>query len=364
VVDGSAQSEPFTWTADADRPFENSIESTERGSNLQQEAVMRKLPKRSAAFVEGVEGATVTIDQLRSLYNNVIYQDCLFNGDLYGQPIWLKQCRFYKRKFGGISNTRFKNASFQECEIIECDFYLVEMIEVLFEDCHFLRDNFNYGTIFTKTRLIRPRGLETNVNLHFVRNDQGEAELDEDLRHAPLPPFEKHASWERLRTFGQLPLFGVSFSVLVAIPVVAFLIGTYNEQVERLQELTSNDAEKLPPKAASLLEQLVYNLHPIPIPNLSFWLLISTVFLGTASMLYAIVCPPRVKEFSLERWTNEIGRSALHYLPLSWRHRWVRVVAFVCYLIGGFGTLLILIVKLVNAGKFIFAHATLPWWQW
>jgi hypothetical protein len=163
---------------------------------------------------------------------------------------------------------------------------------------------------------------------------------------------------------GRLPLFGISFSALVAIPVAAFLLGAYNEQVTHLQEWASTHAEKVPPVAASLLKQLADSLHPIPIPNLTFWLLISTLFLGTASMLYALVCPPRVKEFSLESWTSEIGRSALHYLPLSWRYRWARVIAGVCYLVGGFGTLLILIVKLSNAAKFIVANTTLPWWQW
>ena len=210
---------------------------------------------------------------------------------------------------------------------------------------------------------MRPRGLETNESLHVVHTT-ADARLDEDLINAPLRLIEKIASWERLRTFGRLPLFGVSFSALVAIPVVTFLLGAYNEQVGRLQEWASTHAEKLPPIATSSLEQLASRLHPIPIPSLTFWLFISTLFLGAASMLYAIVCPPRVKEFSLERWTDELRRPALHYLPLSWGHRWVRVVTGGCYLVGGLGTLLILIAKLLNAGKFIIANTTFPWWQW
>jgi hypothetical protein len=237
------------------------------------------------------------------------------------------------------------------------------MIGVRFEYCYFLRNHFIYGTIFTRTRLLLPHGLETNINLHFVRNDEGEAELEEDLRHAPLPLAEKFASWERLRTFGRLPLFGVSFSTLVAIPVVLFLIGTYNEQVGYLHEWVNSHGEKLPPVATPLLEQLASRLRPVPIPNLTFWLLISTVLLGIASFLYAVRCPPRIKEYSLEQWTNEIGRSGLHYLPLSWNQRPLRVVVYVCYLSGGFGTLAILLVKLVNAAAFILANTTLRWWQ-
>jgi hypothetical protein len=193
---------------------------------------------------------------------------------------------------------------------------------------------------------------------------EADAEVDEAVTNAPLPLIEKIASWERLRTFGRLPLFRVSFSTLVAIPVVTFLIGVYNEQVGRLQEWASIHTEKFPPLATSLLEQLASRLHLIPISNLTFWLLISTLFLGTASMLYALVCPARVKEFSLERWTDELRRPALHYLSLSWGHRWVRVIAGGCYLVGGAGTVLILIVKLWNTGKFIVANTTLPWWQW
>lgn len=62
--------------------------------------------------------------------------------------------------------------------------------------------------------------------------------------NAPLPLIEKKASWERLRTFGHLPLFGVSFSAVVAIPVMAFFIGVYNEQLGRFQQWASTQSEK------------------------------------------------------------------------------------------------------------------------
>jgi hypothetical protein len=323
---------------------------------------MPTLPKRSVPFAGTVEGTIVTRDLTQPSNRDIIYKDCRFEGD-FPPIVQFSRCRFDTCSFGFQGMTRFINTNFTGCEIIGCDFRDVELIGVLFQDCYFLRNKFDYTTAFQQTRFFRPRGLETNVNLHFVRNE-ADAQLDEDLANAPLPLIETIASWERLRTFGRLPLFGVSFSALVAIPVVIFLLGAYNEQVERLQEWASTHAEKLPTVASSLLEQFANRLHPIPIPNLTFWLLISTLFLGTASMLYALVCPARVKEFSLERWTDELNRPALHYLSLSWSHRWVRLVAGVCYLVGGFGTILILIMKLWNAGEFIIKNTALPWWEW
>jgi hypothetical protein len=324
---------------------------------------MRKMPKRSSPFAKILAGFEITLDLIRSDHYRIMYESCTFDGDLYGERIVFLECRFYRSGFGS-GRLRFIDALFVRCELIECNFERIEMQGVCFEDCYFYRNNFTHGTVFNQVRLIRPRRLETNINLHFVQTAGSLAVLDEDLKLARLPPIEKWASWERLRTLGRLPLFGVSLSTLVAIPVVAFLLGAYNDQVGRLQEWASSHADRLPPIAASVLEQLASRLHRIPIPTLTFWLLISTFFLGTASLLYTLFCPARVKEFSLESWTNEIGRSALHYLPLSWRYRWVRVIVGVCYSVGGFGTLLILIVKLINAGKFIVGNTTLPWWQW
>jgi hypothetical protein len=268
---------------------------------------------------------------------------------------------------------------------------LGQLFGASFKDSTLQSCTFSTDLIIKDMDMSGVRGLETCLHLDRVRLEGDYATLEHSLVNTlRLSPIEKFASWERLRTFGRPPLFGVSFSALVAIPTVTFLLGVYNEQVDRLHQEVGSLQEKvprlrqyvdlLPESVAAHSEELLAfvtslvlrivsiadSVHRIPIPNLTFWLLISTVLLGTASMLYALVCPPRIKEFSLERWTDELNRPALHYLPLSWSHRWVRVVAGVCYLLGGAGTLSILIMKLWNTGEFIIKNTELdlPWWQW
>src|SRR4051794_31618026 len=51
----------------------------------------------------------------------------------------------------------------------------------------------------------------------------------------------------------------------------------------------------------------------------------SVLELGRSS--YTMSCPARLQEFSLTRWRDELGRSSLHYLPLSWSRRWARLTS-------------------------------------
>jgi hypothetical protein len=160
---------------------------------------MRTLPKRkrTTPFEQTIEATTFEKwDQ--NEYHDILYINCKFEGDLYPSPRF-ESCRFDTCSFGPDNRTRFIGVMFVNCEIIRCDFGNVEITESRFENCLFLKNTFDYGTILAHTRLIQALGLQTNANLHLVRNE-GEAELDEDLIHAPLPLVEKIASWERLRT--------------------------------------------------------------------------------------------------------------------------------------------------------------------
>ena len=73
------------------------------------------------------------------------------------------------------------------------------------------------------------------------------------------------------------------------------------------------------------------------IRDLSLVLLVSTVLLAIASTLYTFFSPSRIKEFSRDQWCDQLGRSLLHYWPLAWQHRWMRLICFACYTLGGIG---------------------------
>jgi hypothetical protein len=177
--------------------------------------------------------------------------------------------------------------------------------------------------------------------------------------------------WEYLRVVGRLPLFGASYFALILIPIVFYGLALYNDQVELVRawaedirtwaELTS----AIPIRLANLLERLtdlaLWHLHPRPIPQLSFVLLVSTFFLAMGSTCYTFACPSRVKEFSRDQWCDQLGRSLLHYWPLAWKHRYIRLICIACYALGGAGALWVLGTKLWRVLLFICKYSPYPW---
>ena len=83
--------------------------------------------------------------------------------------------------------------------------------------------------------------------------------------------------------------------------------------------------------------------------------------LAVGSTLYTFFCPSRVKEFSRDQWCDQLGRSLLHYWPLAWKHRYIRLLCAACSALGGAGALVVLGTKVWHTGLFILQHST---WSW
>ena len=294
-------------------------------------------------------------DQCILEFEDCDFTDCTFKGG-YSSGVEPGSGR-HGGDVSGITRCRFYG-----CRFSRCDFSRVYIWAADFVGCIFDQSRFDHTSHLNYAHFVRgTRGFETCRGLHAVRIEkEHQTQLDSDVMSMPLPFSERLASWERLRTFGRLPLFGVSFSALVAIPVTTFLLAAYNDQIEHLREWTVAHSSEIPPR----FMQLADRVQTIPLPSLTFWLLVSTALLALASILYALMCPPRVKEFSLEQWVDQFGHPGLHYLSLSWRARWPRVIAFGCYCVGGTLTGLILIAKGYGAGRFIIENTMLPWWLW
>ncbi len=276
--------------------------------------------------------------------------DCNFLcGNADGHTVALRLafdwCEMRGRVGGGILDDRNQGA-----------FTRVRLIDSRFDNCLLDRIRFGHTVEFENVRLYNVQGLPSCAGLEQVQvAERGRELLNSDLMGAPVSALDRFASWERLRTFGRLPLFGTSLTALVAIPLLFFGLALYNDQLARLRHWSLRDG------VDRHLADMLLAIQPIPLPALSFWLLVSTLLLGVGATLFALACPPRVREFSLERWTDELRQSALRYLPLSWSRRLARAIAAPCYVIGGGGSLLILLIKLWNAGAFILANSTLPW---
>lgn len=159
---------------------------------------------------------------------------------------------------------------------------------------------------------------------------------------------ERYCDWEKVRTFGRMPLFGLSYSGLVLIPSYIYILAWYNHQVERLNKW-QGPANKW----------IGGHLQPLPMPSLYLLLLSSTVLLAIASTLYTVACPARIKEFTKDVWCDQLNKPLLHYWPVSWKFRTLRLISMCCYLFGGSGAIVVLICKIWNAGRYIIENSPL-----
>jgi hypothetical protein len=168
--------------------------------------------------------------------------------------------------------------------------------------------------------------------------------------------------WERLRIVGRLPLFGISYTALILIPIVFYGLALYNDKVELIRAWADQVIASPDHPWQRLAPLVLERLHPRPIPHQSLLLLISTVLLAAGSTLYTFFSPSRIKEFSRDQWCDQLGRSLLHYWPLAWKHRYIRLICAACYALGGAGALWVLGTKVWHTAVFIWENSTWAWW--
>jgi len=61
--------------------------------------------------------------------------------------------------------------------------------------------------------------------------------------------------------------------------------------------------------------------YPLPIPDRTTLLFVSSIFLAIGSTIFKVACPSRIQEFSETQWVEQHGHPRLHYLAvsMSWR---------------------------------------------
>lgn len=293
-----------------------------------------------------------------------------------------------------ITTYRLSERKFVGCTFEGCDFVWLSSLDnvggspsmhrIQFEDCD-LRDwSMSVGVLmecsFDRTRLVRcgvPRG--TRIQNVYLRDVEG-LNTFTGLEHALLRYDGVHLilhnqhlsrteligwtkmvpTWEFIRIIGNLPVFGISVSLLFALPLMGHLLALYNAQLARLQAWSEGIATQ---GTAPPYVEAIGNLHAIAFPANSLWLTVSTIVLGIASALYSVGCPQRVKEFTQAKWTDELQRPALSYLLHSWKRPKTRLICSILYAFGGIISLVILAVKLKNLIAAIYESTPLRWWE-
>ena len=220
-----------------------------------------------------------------------------------------------------------------------------------------------FKTKFHKTQLHSTRWAEVKSLPYaedLVTTAIAAAQPAEWVEEAKLNYFQRYCSWEILRAFGRLPLFGVSWVTLLSLLTYLYAMSWYNGQVRNLKGLTETAAHKaerahLGP-VGRLADATGDHLHELPMPSLIWLTLGSTVSLAFASAIYSLWCPSRVKEFSRDVWCDQLSRPLLHYLPAVWWYPIPRAICGFCYFFGGITAGIIVIpVKIFNAASYI-AH--------
>ncbi|MBC8240470.1 MAG: pentapeptide repeat-containing protein [Alphaproteobacteria bacterium] len=170
---------------------------------------------------------------------------------------------------------------------------------------------------------------------------------------------DRWLNWEIIGLAGRLPLFAASYSALILIPLFFYGLAFYNSKVQHMLDWAGSVAK--PDPNYNFAKIALETLHQQPIPSHSFVFIVSTVVLAFAATIYTFACPSRVKEFTQEVWVYQFGNALIQYWPYAWKYENLRIACAVCYLFGGGGVALVILIKVSRAATFIWNNSNLPW---
>lgn len=209
--------------------------------------------------------------------------------------------------------------------------------------------------IFYKTQMtcVRVTRKVEGLDSIFYQKDPS---FHDRFETAELNLIEKYFGWDNLRKIGRLPLFAASYLTLILIPLFYYGLAIYNREVVDLLNWakTVNNADPNYDIAKFFSE----TLHKQLIPTQSFVFVTSTAVLAIAATIYALFCPSRIQEFTRDVWTHQLGHPLVHYWPLAWKHRILRILCVLCYAVGGGGVLYVIFTKVFRAALFIWNNSS------
>jgi hypothetical protein len=280
---------------------------------------------------------TLRIDEPR-FFSSVTFRNTRF---VFGQAI----VAFHHCKFIGCSFSFPHNLitiHFFRSELEDCFFEDLSYSHLGFQRSEFRRVRFANPFSVNEIRMRTTKGLETCEGLESIsiQNPTLRYRFECDLQATPLPLAYKHLTWATLRGFGSLPFFGLSYGGTALILFLLSTIDLYNSLLGRLK-VRADSVDTF-----SSLQSFAERLNPLSLNWQMPTLLLGAVLLMIASTIYALKCPQVIKESSLERWTNELGKSAINYVPLTWRNSGWRWFCGICFLTGSGLTASVLIWRL------------------
>ena len=196
-----------------------------------------------------------------------------------------------------------------------------------------------YETILTDARMERLRGAPIARNLLTTRIERPVYYFESAI----LSLCDRWLDWQTVRIAGRLPVFGASYSALIAIPFFFYLLEIYNDKIALVRRWAEQTLARGAAADYYISSAILERLHPLPVPALSALLLISTIFLAIGATIYALGVPIS-RERSLASISGNTSSGSLRFIISQtpggegtgeWR------LCFL-YVVGGMGAMIVL----------------------
>ncbi|MFI4882519.1 MAG: pentapeptide repeat-containing protein [Phycisphaerales bacterium JB064] len=262
------------------------------------------------------------------------------------------------------SSTRAAN--FTQCSFRQCSFREVELNGTTFDNTSLRGSQFHLVRLssvkLSEVDLSNIKGL-FGPNRAFAHDSGIKDHHTESARfHRPwkirkgfigivdraVDLLERHAAhWERLRTIGQLRLFGVSYLAVIAITSYTLFARWHNTRVVSSARAAAERARQT--GEDDMWATLLGALPQLPTPAHLGYQLAATAALAIAATIYALWCPNEVREATEVGWTRRMGQPLWEYRSAKWSRAWARYSCLVLFLIGGAYTLWYLVARAGSA---------------
>jgi hypothetical protein len=235
----------------------------------------------------------------------------LRRADLSGAEF--RNCKFVDSKFDGaiLNNTRFL-----DCELNRASFQETDLSSVEMSACILDGTMFRQAKSFSQIRSLQTCRIEDRSN--DVYFDQSRCRF-----------LDRYLGWNRIRAVGELRLFLPSYAALILSIAVLSSIAFFNNQLRLGQTFALQLLERRVIDRP-LYEKLIEATQPVSPSWRHFAVLASTFAIALGATLY-LVCPSRVKEFTVDQWRYLADRPVFEYYADAWTFSATRIACVIAY---------------------------------
>jgi|GEM_PF-3972223 uncharacterized protein YjbI with pentapeptide repeats len=243
--------------------------------------------------------------------------------------------------------TDLRSASLSEAQLHQCSLYKVNAWQVNFFAADLKGANLTEATL-TNAKFEGTK-IDYKTNLRNIRFSD-HAAMD-DFSEMIIPGrWDRYISWSKLSFIMRIPLFGVSWSILIGLVTGINVVTWINQRVEANQniELLAISCLKSTPISEYIPHSIVL-LRPIPIPHSIPMLLIGILFLAFGSAFYKFGCPDRIQEETETHWVESLNLPRLQYMEKNYSRRIYQGLTCLFFTIGASISIFLFAKKLLPA---------------